>query len=636
MSPLPDRVRTVTAAVRTAGTRAVSEVRLASADPVARADLGRRVRTRAGKEATHLRQRVKPVRPSVTVPTYDIPNGPISRPELRVAVILDPFSTLAFGFEWTQMLVPRQGWERALAEFKPQMLFVESAWAGNDRAWRLTMTQPQGPHPNLVALIQWCREQGIPAVFWNKEDPPNYDVFIHTAALFDQVFTVDADRIDDYRRDLGHDRVALLPFAAQPRIHSPRRATAAPLGQVAFAGTYFVHKHPGRRQQMDLLLPAAQQRGLHIFSRMSGEDKRYHFPAPYRHSVVGSVPYEQMLSAATAYRVFLNVNSVTDSPTMCARRLFELSAAQTTVLSAPSAAIEHFFGDTITVVQTTEQATEALTILLDQPEYRQRLALRAHRRVFDRHLYTHRVDDILRTVGLPVTPVDHSISAVVPTMRPDQIEHVLTTIAHQAHPDLEIVLVLHGLDLDEGHIRERARNLGIDKIEVIFADRGLTLGACMNLGVAASSGRYVAKMDDDNTYGPNYLSDLVQAFAYSEAAVVGKRTHYVHLESSNATIVRFENQEHRYVRMVQGGTLLFSRELAESIPFEDLPRRVDTTFLDNVQKGDGLIYSTDRFNFISRRGADVSAHTWGISDAQLLATQSRLVFFGDAVAHAVI
>ncbi len=616
--------------------RVRAELRLAAADPLARAHLRRRVRTRARREAHWLRQRVRPLRTTVSVPTFTVPNGPVARPDLRVAVILDPFSTLAFGFEWTQFAVPRAGWQQALERWAPDLLFVESAWAGNGKAWRLAMTQPEGPHTDLIELVLYCRDQRIPTVFWNKEDPPNYDVFIATAALFDHVFTVDADRIEDYVRDLGHDRVALLPFAAQPRIHTPRRSTTEPLGDVAFAGTYFAHKHPGRRQQMDILLPAAQQHGLHIFSRMAAEDERYQFPARYQTCVVGSVPYEQMLTAATAYPVFLNINSVTDSPTMCARRLFELSAAQTTVLSAPSAAIEHFFGDTITVVQTTEQASQALDLLLDQPEYRQRLALRAHRRVFDCHLYTHRVDDILGTVGLPVNPVDHSISAVVPTMRPDQIDHVLTTIAHQTHPALELVLVLHGLDLDEAHIRERARNLGVEKVEVLSADRGLTLGACMNLGVAASSGRYVAKMDDDNTYGPNYLSDLVQAFAYSEAAVVGKRTHYVHLESSNATIVRFENQEHRYVRMVQGGTLLFSRELAQSIPFEDLPRRVDTTFLNNVQKGDGLIYSTDRFNFISRRRADARAHTWGISDAQLLNTQSRLVFFGDAVAHAVV
>ena len=162
--------------------------------------------------------------------------------------------------------------------------------------------------------MQWCREQQVPTVFWNKEDPPNYDVFLQTARLFDQVFTVDAERIPDYVRDLGHDRVGLLPFAAQPRMHTPVRQLAEPLGEVAFAGTYFTHKHPERRAQMDVLLPAAQERGLHIFSRMQAEDERYQFPKAYRRAVVGSVPYEQMLTAATAYPVFLNVNSVTGSP----------------------------------------------------------------------------------------------------------------------------------------------------------------------------------------------------------------------------------------------------------------------------------------------------------------------------------
>src|SRR3546814_9441269 len=103
------------------------------------------------------------------------------------------------------------------------MLFLESAWNGNNGAWRLHMTKEKRPSAELRALVEWCRAEGIPTVFWNKEDPPNYDVFIETAKLFDQVFTVDADRIPVYHQDLGHDRVALLPFAAQPRLHNPVR-----------------------------------------------------------------------------------------------------------------------------------------------------------------------------------------------------------------------------------------------------------------------------------------------------------------------------------------------------------------------------------------------------------------------------
>lgn len=608
------------------------ELGRAAVDPQARATVVRKVRKRARAELTRRRQAT-----SVKVPDFPVPPGPVARPGLTAAVILDPFSTLAFHYEWRQLPVPRSGWREMVERERPDLLFVESAWSGNDKAWRLAMTQPEGPAQDLVELVQWCREQQVPSVFWNKEDPPNYDVFLQTARLFDQVFTVDAERIPDYVTDLGHDRVGLLPFAAQPRVHTPVRQLAEPLGEVAFAGTYFTHKHPERRAQMDVLLPAAQERGLHIFSRMQAEDERYQFPKDYRRAVVGSVPYAQMLTAATAYPVFLNVNSVTRSPTMCARRLFELSAAQTTVLSTPSAAIEPFFGDTVTVVETTQEARGALAMLLDQPEHRQRLALRAHRRVFDEHLYTHRVDEVLRTVGLPVAERDVSVSAIVPTMRPGQVDHVLHTLAGQVHRDLELVLVPHGFDVDEHDLRARARDAGLQRLVVRPAEAGLTLGACMNLGVEASSGRYVAKMDDDNTYAAHYLSDLVRAFDYSQAEVVGKWAHYVHLAASDATVLRFPHAEHRYVNLVQGGTILTPRTVAAEVAFEDLPRRVDTTFLDKVRSGGGKVYSADRFNYVSRRAATAEGHTWGIADQDLVNRGgSRIVFYGDPTAHVTV
>ena len=107
-----------------------------------------------------------------------------------------------------------------------------------------------GVHPlDLAAaplreLVAWCKEQGIPTVFWNKEDPPNYERFIETAKLFDRVFTVDVDCVPRYVKDLGHDRVEVLPFAAAPRIHNPIAAPDGRTFDIAFAGTYFAEKHP--------------------------------------------------------------------------------------------------------------------------------------------------------------------------------------------------------------------------------------------------------------------------------------------------------------------------------------------------------------------------------------------------------
>ena len=570
------------------------------------------------------------------LPNFEIPSGPVARPNLPVAVILDPFSELAFQYEWDQFLITPDDWRQKLDERRPALLFVESAWNGNRGVWRLAMSTERGPSQALRDLVAWCQANEIPTVFWNKEDPPNYDRFIATAALFDHVFTVDANRIQDYRRDLGHDRVGLLPFAAQPRIHNPVLRNKGRQYDVAFAGTYFADKHPARREQMDYLLTAAAADvGLDIYSRMgTNGDPRYQFPNHLSGFVVGSLEYERMLAAYTAYKVFLNVNSVTDSLTMCARRLFELSGAQTAVVSTPAAAIEPFFGDTITVVDDEESATRAIRILVDQPEYRDRLALRSHRRIFDEHLYTHRVRQVLAAVGIPDPEItEASVTAVVPTKRPEQLSNVMAFTGRQVHADLELVLVTHGFVADRSDLELLAERHGVQRYSVVPADPTLTLGACMNLGIAAADGRYVAKMDDDNWYGPHYVSDLVRAFSWTDAQVVGKWAHYVHLLGSNATLLRFSGDEHRYVELVQGGTIMAPRSVMLELPMENLPRRVDTTFLDKVRLHGGRVYSADRFNFISMRSPSGDGHTWSISDEDLLVRKSFLQFYGNPIEH---
>lgn len=605
-------------------------------DPEARTRIVRSVKKRT-KLAVN---RVAALGPSqFPLPDVKQPKGPVARPELVVATILDPFSELAFRYEWTQVPVHREGWAAQLEKAGAQLLFVESAWKGNEGAWQHAM-QANAPHADLVALVAWCRERGIPSVFWNKEDPPNYDRFIATAKLFDQVFTVDAGVIPDYQRDLGHDRVGLLPFGAQPRIHNPvrhdRNGARRPY-EVAFAGTYFAEKHPERRAQMEYVLDPARDMGLHIYSRMQRDDSRYRFPMKYRPNIVGSLPYDKMLAAYTAYKVFLNVNSVVDSPSMCPRRLFELSAAQTAVVSSPAASIPEFFGDDITVVHDADETLVRLGNLLKHDDLRDRQALRAHRRVMAGHTYGHRVDTVLGSVGLPVRQRDESVSVIVPTMRPDQLDNVWRFMAAQVHPEVELVLVPHGFEPEAALLDRLRGEHGFDRFRVVPGAKELTLGSLMNLGVEASEGHYVAKLDDDNYYGPHFLSDLVRAFDYTDAQVVGKWAHYVHIgDETGPTLLRFENSEHRYVRLVQGGTIVTPRPVALDVRFEDVPRQVDTTFLDKIHAGGGRVYSTDRWNFVSMRGADPGAHTWKVSHEDLLARSSRLVFNGDATAHVTV
>lgn len=587
-----------------------------------------KLRSRAARKLLTMATPAPDARPKV--PVVPLPDGPLNRPDLRVAVILDTFSELCWRYEWNQVPLRPETWRATLEEFRPDLLFVESIWRAG---WTGHMTRGE-PSEALREVVDWCRSNGVPSVFWNKEDPPNYDTFLPTARIFDHVLTVDGDLIETYRRALGHDRIGLLPFAAQPRVHNPVRRGSGRSGEVAFAGTWFAEKHEGRRAQMEYILEPATEFGLQIYSRMQHEDARYQFPERYHPHIVGTLPYEQMVTAYTAYKVFLNVNSVTSSPTMCARRLFELSAAATPVISGPAASIEPHFGDTIEVVHDADEARAALRATLGHAELRDRRALRAHRRVHDEHLYTHRADTVLAAAGLRPRPVaEPSISVVLPTNRPGQLSHVLTEVGRQVRDDIELVLVHHGFDLDEAEVRAQAKDAGITDLTLVAADASLTLGACMNLGVDAASGEVVTKMDDDNHYGAHYLLDLVRAFRWTDATVVGKWAHYMHLESSGAVVLRFPEQEHRYTDLVQGGTLTVRREDARRLRFEDVPRAVDTTFLTKVRDAGGKVYAADRFNFVSVRRPDPSGHTWTITETDLLGKPGRVCFYGDPRPH---
>jgi hypothetical protein len=267
------------------------------------------------------------------------PDGPVVRPDVGVAAVLDEFSRVSFQYEFAITDVPAHDWQSDLEDNPPRLLLVESAYRGHDGSWAGRVARFGRPSQELSELVSWCRARGIPTVFWVKEDPINHDWFSASAGLFDWVLTVDSNMVGAYRRRLGHERVDVMPFAAQPVVHHPGQEDR--VGRVAFAGSYYASKHEGRREQMDTLLTAAVPYGLDIFDRMDRpDDPRFSWPESLRESIVGSLTYAQTVEAYRRYGAFINVNTVTDSPTMCARRIYELLACGSQVVSGPSAALE--------------------------------------------------------------------------------------------------------------------------------------------------------------------------------------------------------------------------------------------------------------------------------------------------------
>lgn len=348
-----------------------------------------------------------PVAPPVAAAKRKRPPRPRSKGErLRVASILDEMSQACFAPECELVPLSFEEWEEELDEAQPDLLLVESAWSANDGEWQYRIAAYPRPDlaglPALRALVDGCRERGIPAAFWNKEDPVHFDRFAEAAALFDHVFTTDARCVERYRALPGERTVTSLPFAAQPRLHNPAAVVPERSASPCFAGAWYRDRHPERRQALEALLDAARPYGLVIYDRrFGGDDDAFGFPERFAPHVLGKLPYERILDVYKSHRVFLNANSVVDSPTMCSRRVFELAACDTAIVSTPGAALSALLGEGMVEEAGDEAAAgEALERVLGDEEERARRTRAARRAVFAEHTYAERLATIAATAGL--------------------------------------------------------------------------------------------------------------------------------------------------------------------------------------------------------------------------------------------
>lgn len=554
-----------------------------------------------------------PVIPMRAQPNFD---------DVRVVMVADEFTAKAFAYEWDVVEPTPSDWRETIDNHKPDFLFVESAWEANGGSWRYHIVGATAPRPALVEMVKYCQALGIRTIFWNKEDPPHFEDFLPTATLFDHVFTTDGKMIESYKQRLGHDRVELLAFAAQPKIHNPARVERLARSQpIVFGGMYFREKYPERRQQLDILLAGASKLGLDIFSRQSGSDIKYRFPDEFDTLVRGSLPYLQMLTAYHVYKVVINVNSVVDSATMCARRIFEATACGAAVVTTPTAAINNFFpGEMLTEVYDEKQAHNKMRALIRSAEYRERKVHVAQRHVWENHTYKHRAAQVLKDVGIHYNFSEKSVSFFITTNRPRNLRLIFENVGRQIVQHKQIVILTHGFTVNGDQIDKLSHEFDLHDVILLTAPTSDTLGKNLNRLTEACTGDLLCRMDDDDFYAPNYARDLLHALEFSGAALVGKAATYIHFESKDSTILSYEGHEHRFTDFVRGASFFAPKETFTRYQFPEVATSEDSAFLQQIIEAGQKIYAADRFNFMVMRRENKTSHTWTVSDDELYAT----------------
>jgi len=338
-----------------------------------------------------------------TVPEDVEPRGKFKN--LKLALVTDYFSTECLSVECRIKCLTPQNYREVIQSWKPDLIFVESAFHGAGGSWRYELAKQSRlmrlTKPTAVSrLVEFARSRGVPTVFWNKDDGAFFDAFIEVAKSFDYVFTTDIDCVEKYRRHVPESTpVNTLMMPCQPKFHDFNGFNFLH-NEACFTGSYYRRILNERKRFLDMVFEASAQAGvrLNVYDRNHDRLSRhfeFRFPNKSHVKLHARVPHRDTGRIYKSHVVSVNVNSVTGSETMCSRRLLEILACGGIAVTNPSRSVDKYFRDFCHVASTQEEIHELLARLRFGPsrEDLDRAEAGAHY-VRAEHTWAHRLGDL--------------------------------------------------------------------------------------------------------------------------------------------------------------------------------------------------------------------------------------------------
>lgn len=208
------------------------------------------------------------------------------------------------------------------------------------------------------------------------------------------------------------------------------------------------------------------------------------------------------------------------------------------------------------------------------------------------------------------------ISVITVTNNSLFIDNIFQNFNRQRFKNKELIIVLNKNILNIEEYKTKAK--GNKNIKIYRKDENYSLGHCLNFAVGVSNYEIVAKFDDDDYYGPRYLSSSFEVFKQTGAHVIGKSSHLVYFQQSEILAVRDPNRENRYVGFVNGSTLMFHKKVFNKVKFANVSIGEDTLFCRSCIKNGIRIFSSDIYHHVYIRRKSKSSHTWKVNDKFLL------------------
>lgn len=424
--------------------------------------------------------------------------------DIKVATILDPFSNNSFKYEFDSINLTPDSWKEQFESEKPDLFLCESAYHGisdenNPNGVWAGKISKNPLDEDLKDILTYCSQNNIPTVFWNKEDPISFTdkfSFTNTALEFDYIFTSCEESVGEYNLR-GHENVYPLMFASQPMLFNPIKRDRLK-DTVVFAGSWY-SKFPQRCRTMEEVFDKILNNNLKlkIYDRFSNSSmERMKYPEKYQPYVNDGVDYHQIPNVYKESEFGLNFNTITDSNTMFARRVFELMASNTQVLSNYSKGVYRLFGDNVVYLDRDD---------FDWNRNFDKIKEENLYNVLENHNYSKRFRQILDTINFKYIP---DLKHIVLFYRLDDLKDLAKIQNHFhsiAYPykHLKLITGKSNLFLSNAILEEDLESVELkDNYYFCFADLDLNLDfikkallhfqyICENIGI---------KANDENRY----------------------------------------------------------------------------------------------------------------------------------------
>lgn len=217
------------------------------------------------------------------------------------------------------------------------------------------------------------------------------------------------------------------------------------------------------------------------------------------------------------------------------------------------------------------------------------------------------------------------ITVIACTMRSSCIDNVFENYDRQLWQDKQMIIVLNNDKMDIELYRQRASQYPENEVRVYQLPQKYMLGKCLNYAINLAEDGLIAKFDDDDYYGPKFLSETARAIKQGWASIVGKHTAYLYFKSKQALMVFRRGREWSYRRSVKGGTLVFKKSVWKRVPFPEFKKNgTDSGWLGRCVRRGFRVYSVSKRHYVCIRRKNWSSHTQKKSTLRYM-SQCRLV-----------